>query len=54
MNTGKALWETSIVALQQTDLKYLEIDSLIGEINQLLYTPNCIRPAYTNRIGGIM
>ena len=37
MNTRQALWKTSIVALQQSDLKCLETDSLISEINPLLW-----------------
>ena len=37
MNTRQTLWEVSIVALQQTDLKCLEIDFLISEINPLLW-----------------
>ena len=37
MNTRQALWKTSIVALQQSDLECLETDSLISEINPLLW-----------------
>ena len=47
MKIRQALWETSTVALHQTEFKCLEINSLISEINPLLW--KIVRLAYTSR-----